>query len=60
MSTKRRQILKEGPMTPNCEETPRKILGRTPTKMYSPFGIESPYNSTTYEKENVDPSTRGK
>lgn len=47
-------------MTPNCDETPRRILGRTPTKLYSPFGIESPYNnSTTYSKENVDPGTRG-
>lgn len=58
MSTKRRQILQEGPMTPNCE-TPqtfsRKVLGRTPTKLYSPFSIESPYHSTTVNKENMPP-----
>lgn len=58
MPTKRRQILEEGPMTPNCE-TPqtfsRKVLGRTPTKLYSPFSIESPYHSTTYDKENLPP-----
>ncbi|CAH0549623.1 unnamed protein product [Brassicogethes aeneus] len=56
ISTKRRQILEEGPMTPNCA-TPqtfsKQILGRTPEKMYSPFGIDSPYCSTTYNKENV-------
>ncbi|KAG5878514.1 hypothetical protein JTB14_018898 [Gonioctena quinquepunctata] len=54
VSTKRRQILEEGPMTPNCA-TPysRQILGRTPTKMYSPFNIESPYHPTTYDKENI-------
>ncbi|KAJ8972124.1 hypothetical protein NQ314_000350 [Rhamnusium bicolor] len=56
---KRRQILEEGPMTPSCA-TPhtfsKHILGRTPTKLYSPFGIESPYSkSTTYDKENLPP-----
>ncbi|KAJ8982220.1 hypothetical protein NQ317_013522 [Molorchus minor] len=60
ISTKRRQILQEGPMTPNCA-TPhtftKQILGRTPTKMYSPFGIESPYReTTTYNKENMPPT----
>ncbi|XP_057656412.1 uncharacterized protein LOC130893966 [Diorhabda carinulata] len=55
ISTKRRQILEEGPMTPNCTNTPyvKQVLGRTPTKMYSPFGIDSPYNATTYNKENL-------
>ncbi|XP_066251848.1 uncharacterized protein [Euwallacea similis] len=57
-STKRRQILEEGPMTPNPNtQTPftmsKQVLGRTPTKMYSPFGIDSPYNPTTIDKENV-------
>lgn len=59
--TKRRQILEEGPMTPNCE-TPqtvtRKVLGRTPTKLYSPFSIESPYHPTTCDKENLPPPRR--
>uniref|UniRef100_A0A6P7G0F6 Uncharacterized protein LOC114336238 n=1 Tax=Diabrotica virgifera virgifera TaxID=50390 RepID=A0A6P7G0F6_DIAVI len=57
ISTKRRQILEEGPMTPNCANTPytRQILGRTPTKLYSPFDIDSPYNATTYNKENFPP-----
>ncbi|KAF7284710.1 uncharacterized protein LOC143192515 [Rhynchophorus ferrugineus] len=56
-STKRRQILEEGPMTPN-PQTPftksKQVLGRTPTKLYSPFGIESPYNSTMNGKEIVE------
>ncbi|VEN61932.1 unnamed protein product [Callosobruchus maculatus] len=60
MPTKRRQILQEGPMTPNVA-TPytfsKQILGRTPTKLYSPFGIESPYKSTTCSgKENIVPN----
>lgn len=59
-ATKRRQILEEGPMTPN-PQTPytqsRQVLGRTPAKLYSPFGIESPYNSTTIDKENLPPNT---
>ncbi|KAH1000171.1 hypothetical protein HUJ04_000094 [Dendroctonus ponderosae] len=37
-ATRRRQVLEEGPATP----TPRLLLGRTPTKLYSPFGIDSP------------------
>lgn len=37
-STRRRYRM--GPGTPLTEGTPtRKILGRTPTKLYSPFGI---------------------
>ncbi|XP_019869920.1 uncharacterized protein LOC109598446 [Aethina tumida] len=55
ISTKRREILEEGPMTPNCatpDTLARQILGRTPVKLYSPFGFDSPYNSTTYDKEN--------
>ncbi|KAJ8916665.1 hypothetical protein NQ315_000310 [Exocentrus adspersus] len=61
ISTKRRQILEEGPMTPNCA-TPhtfaRQVLGRTPTKMYSPFGIDSPYGKgTTIDKENLPPGS---
>ncbi|CAG9772716.1 unnamed protein product [Ceutorhynchus assimilis] len=55
-ATRRRQILQEGPMTPNGQ-TPytksRQMLGRTPTKMYSPFGIESPYCTTTIDRENT-------
>lgn len=60
MSTKRRQILEEGPMTPNPGVTPhtfsRQILGRTPEKLYSPFGIDSPYHPTTCDKENFHPN----
>jgi len=53
MPTKRRQILEEGPMTPVCE-TPqaRAVLGRTPTKLYSPFAIETPQRSNC-DKENI-------
>ncbi|KAK5638524.1 hypothetical protein RI129_012819 [Pyrocoelia pectoralis] len=55
-TTKRRQILEEGPVTPGCSTTPytfsKRLLGRTPTKLYSPFSIDSPYNkpltSTTH------------
>lgn len=62
ISTKRRQILEEGPMTPNGCPTPngfsKTLLGHTPTRLYSPFGIESPYNKpTTYDKENVNPNS---
>lgn len=60
-STRRRQILEEGPMTPACA-TPqtfsRNLLERTPTKMYSPFSIDSPYGATTtpnVDKENQTP-----
>ncbi|KAI4455197.1 hypothetical protein MML48_9g00002452 [Holotrichia oblita] len=55
-STRRRQILEEGPMTPNCS-TPqaRTILGRTPTKLYSPFGIETPNMNNENDKENAPP-----
>ncbi|KAF5284967.1 hypothetical protein FQA39_LY16922 [Lamprigera yunnana] len=46
LSTKRRQLLEEGPTTPNSA-TPhtisRAVLGRTPTKLYSPFCIDTPY-----------------
>lgn len=56
-STRRRQILEEGPMTPNCA-TPhtvsKQVLGRTPTKLYSPFGIESPAVALR-DKENRRP-----
>lgn len=43
-STKRRQQLKNEPsMSPATPQTrSRRLLGRTPTKLYSPFGIESP------------------
>lgn len=49
-------------MTPNGFPTPnglsKAVLGRTPTRLYSPFGIESPYNKpTTYDKENIDPKS---
>lgn len=30
----------------------RQLLGRTPTKLYSPFGIESPRH--TWDKENTE------
>lgn len=65
MTTKRRQILEEGPVTPNCA-TPhtysRAVLGRTPTQMYSPFGIDTPKTPThpdlpEYDKENQLHST---
>ncbi|XP_017768236.1 PREDICTED: uncharacterized protein LOC108556575 [Nicrophorus vespilloides] len=60
ISTKRRQILEEGPMTPNCD-TPfsKSVLGRTPTKLYSPFGIESPA-ANTKDKENITPTVTPK
>lgn len=48
-------------MTPNAL-TPhtfsKHVLGRTPTKLYSPFGIDSPYCPTTYDKENVQPLSK--
>ncbi|KAJ9598130.1 hypothetical protein L9F63_026766 [Diploptera punctata] len=58
-STRRRYRLKND--SPNSPVTPqtrsRYLLGRTPTKLYSPFGIESPYHrnakpSTSKDKEN--------
>lgn len=63
-STKRRQLLEEGPSTP-CV-TPhthsKQILGRTPTKLYSPFGIESPkyYSSKNDNKENIPNLSKNK
>ena len=56
-STRRRQRLEEQ-QSPCNMQTPqtrsRQLLGRTPTKLYSPFGIESPRRA--WNKEN-DAST---
>jgi len=42
-STRRRFKLDESPLTPNTPRTRSKcLLGRTPTKMYSPFAIDTP------------------
>ena len=57
-STRRRQRLEEQ-QSPSCNvlksQTPqtrsRNLLGRTPIKLYSPFGIESPRNAWD-NKEN--------
>ncbi|KAJ4426950.1 hypothetical protein ANN_26749, partial [Periplaneta americana] len=58
-STRRRYRLKnESPNSPVTPQTrTRHLLGRTPTKLYSPFGIESPYqrnvrNGSGKDKEN--------
>lgn len=52
-STRRRQRLEEQ-QSPCNMQTPqtrsRQLLGRTPTKLYSPFGIESPRHA--WDKEN--------
>ncbi|XP_026671029.1 uncharacterized protein LOC113464600 [Ceratina calcarata] len=62
-STRRRQRLEEQ-QSPNsiCKmQTPqsrtRQILGRTPTKLYSPFGIESPRHA--WDKENSETPMHG-
>lgn len=62
-ATKRRQLLEEGPSTPCI--TPhthsKQVLGRTPTKLYSPFGIESPKCSfNDSNKENMPHFSKGK
>ncbi|KAK1118159.1 hypothetical protein K0M31_015206 [Melipona bicolor] len=61
-STRRRQRLEEQ-QSPNsiCKmQTPqthsRQLLGRTPTKLYSPFGIESPRHA--WNKENNETSVQ--
>lgn len=61
-STRRRQRLEEQ-QSPNsiCKmQTPqtrsRQLLGRTPTKLYSPFGIESPRHA--WDKENNETPVR--
>lgn len=59
-STRRRQRLEEQ-QSPCNMQTPqtrsRQLLGRTPTKLYSPFGIESPRRA--WDKENdVDTPVR--
>ncbi|CAH0384378.1 unnamed protein product [Bemisia tabaci] len=42
-STRRRSRLSDSPITPNTPHSrTRKILGRTPTKLYSPFSIITP------------------
>lgn len=55
--TKRRQLLEEGPSTPcmTPQTRSKEILGRTPTKLYSPFGIESPLHiqNVIENKENI-------
>ncbi|XP_012288437.1 uncharacterized protein LOC105704092 [Orussus abietinus] len=59
-STRRRHRLDEqqSPKNSSCTtQTPqtrsRRLLGRTPTKLYSPFGIESPKRA--WDKENDSP-----
>lgn len=61
-STRRRQRLEEQ-QSPNSmykSQTPqtrsRLLLGRTPTKLYSPFGIESPVRA--WDKENESTPVR--
>ncbi|EZA59497.1 hypothetical protein DMN91_010468 [Ooceraea biroi] len=54
-STRRRQRLEEQQSPGACKmQTPqtrsRQLLGRTPTKLYSPFGIETPRHA--WGKEN--------
>ncbi|KAH0953275.1 hypothetical protein HN011_001768 [Eciton burchellii] len=54
-STRRRQRLEEQQSPGACKmQTPqtrsRQLLGRTPTKLYSPFGIETPRHA--WDKEN--------
>ncbi|XP_032676734.1 uncharacterized protein LOC116846679 [Odontomachus brunneus] len=53
-STRRRQRLEEQQSPGSRMQTPqtrsRQLLGRTPTKLYSPFGIESPRHA--WDKEN--------
>uniref|UniRef100_A0A8D9DMQ8 Uncharacterized protein n=1 Tax=Cacopsylla melanoneura TaxID=428564 RepID=A0A8D9DMQ8_9HEMI len=46
-STRRRYQLTESPATPCTPSpiTPKRILGRTPIKLYSPFNIETPPSS---------------
>ncbi|XP_012251162.1 uncharacterized protein LOC105683260 [Athalia rosae] len=64
-STRRRQRLEEC-HSPTISATPqtrsRHLLGRTPTKLYSPFGIESPRCawSNSAEKENDDSTSMHK
>lgn len=65
ISTKRRQLLEEGPSTPcvTPQTRSKQILGRTPTKLYSPFGIESPSHINNFNdsnKENIPKTSRMK
>ncbi|XP_011633533.1 uncharacterized protein LOC105424799 [Pogonomyrmex barbatus] len=57
-STRRRQRLEEQ-QSPSNMQTPqtrsRQLLGRTPTKLYSPFGIESPRHAWNKENEISTP-----
>ncbi|XP_011174001.2 uncharacterized protein LOC105206182 [Solenopsis invicta] len=57
-STRRRQRLEEQ-QSPSNMQTPqtrsRQLLGRTPTKLYSPFGIESPRHAWNKENEVSTP-----
>ncbi|KAL7299291.1 uncharacterized protein LOC106652459 [Trichogramma pretiosum] len=63
-STRRRQRLEEQ-QSPDCSalksQTPqtrsRDLLGRTPTKLYSPFGIESPRYAWDSKTECMTPSS---
>ncbi|XP_058806752.1 uncharacterized protein LOC131673077 [Phymastichus coffea] len=63
-STRRRQRLEEqqSPINSACKsQTPqsksRNLLGRTPTKLYSPFGIESPRYAWNKENEIASPAS---
>ncbi|XP_012533290.1 uncharacterized protein LOC105834953 [Monomorium pharaonis] len=60
-STRRRQRLEEQ-QSPSNMQTPqtrsRQLLGRTPTKLYSPFGIESPRHAWNKENEEISTPVR--
>ncbi|XP_057331838.1 uncharacterized protein LOC130671777 [Microplitis mediator] len=62
-STRRRQILDEQ-QSPCNSQTPqtysRTLLGRTPTKLYSPFGIESPRHAWGKENDILPSSASSK
>ncbi|XP_054016453.1 uncharacterized protein LOC128896900 isoform X2 [Hylaeus anthracinus] len=64
-STRRRQRLEEqhSPNNMCTMQTPqtrsRQLLGRTPTKLYSPFGIESPRHAWDKENKKVSSHSSG-
>jgi len=49
---RRERLINNSPYTPGRTPRSKQLLGRTPTKLYSPFGIESPADRLEREHQN--------
>jgi len=49
---RRERLINNSPYTPGRTPRTKQLLGRTPTKLYSPFGIETPSDRLEREHQN--------